>query len=239
MRTIGVLGGLGPQATLDFEARVHTVSQEVLPAQANTGYPPMVVYYYRHSPFLMQHAQIPVLPLQADPRLLETAKKLGKCADFLVIPSNGVHQLQEALEHASGLPILSMIEVTLREVQRRGWKRVGMVTMGPPTWYAARLEQLGVASAIISHELGERLNRAILSCQAGQETELDRAVAREAIRRLREQHVDGIIMGCSELPLLCPGESDAPDLLNPVQLLAEAAVKYAIASDRPEGLNSA
>ena len=53
---------------------------------------------------------------------------------------------------------------------------------------------------------------------------------------LREQRVDGIIMGCSELPLLLQEGSDAPDLLNPVQLLAEAAVSYAIASDRPDGL---
>ena len=61
-------------------------------------------------------------------------------------------------------------------------------------------------------------------------------MAREAITTLREQQVDGIIMGCSELPLLLQAESDALDLLNPVHLLAEAAVSYAIASDRPEGL---
>lgn len=238
MKTIGVLGGLGPQATMDFEARVHTVSQQVLPAQANTGYPPMVVYYYRHPPFLMQNAQMPVLPLQADPRLFEAAKKLGMCADFLVIPSNGLHQLQEELEHAAGLPVLSMIDVTMNEVQRRGWNRVGVVTLGPPTWYAVLLEQIGLASVVISHDLGERLNQAILTCQAGQETETDRAVAREALERLREQHVDGIILGCSELPLLLQEGNDASDLLNPVQLLAEAAVSYAIASDRPEGLKS-
>ncbi len=234
MKTIGVLGGLGPQATMDFEARVHSVSQQVLPAEANTGYPPMVVYYYRHPPFLMQNGQkMPILPLQADPRLLEAAKKLGGCADFLVIPSNGVHQLQKALEHASGLPVLSMIDVTMHEVQRRGWKRVGVITMGPPVWYAARLEQCGLAPVIISHELGERLNSSLLSFQAGQEIEPDRAIAREAIRMLKEQQVDGIIMGCSELPLLLQAESDAPDLLNPVQFLAEAAVNYAIASDHP------
>ena len=236
MKTIGVLGGLGPQATMDFEARVHTVPQQVLPAQANTGYPPMVVYYYRHPPFLMQNTQMPVFPLQADPRLVGAAKKLGRCADFLVMPSNGVHQLQEALEHAAGLPVLSMIDVTMNEVQRRGWNRVGVVTLGPPTWYTALLEHIGLVPVVILHDIGERLNHALLTCQAGQETETDRAVAREAIRMLREQHVDGIIMGCSELPLVLQGESDAPDLLNPVQLLAEAAVSYAIASDRPEGL---
>ena len=47
MKTIGVLGGLGPQATMDFEARVHAVSRRLIPGRGNGGYPPMVVYYHR------------------------------------------------------------------------------------------------------------------------------------------------------------------------------------------------
>ena len=50
MMTIGVLGGLGPQATMDFEARVHRVAQELIAPNVNSGYPPMVVYYYRFVP---------------------------------------------------------------------------------------------------------------------------------------------------------------------------------------------
>ena len=46
MKTIGVLGGMGPQATMDFERRVHEVSQQLLPRSLNTGYPPMVVFYH-------------------------------------------------------------------------------------------------------------------------------------------------------------------------------------------------
>jgi aspartate racemase len=133
MKIIGVLGGLGPQATMDFEARIHTVSQQLIPPEVNPSYPPMVVYYYRHTPFLMRGEGMPVLPLQPDPRLLEAVKKLGACADFLVITSNGVHMVQNALEQASGLKVLSIIEVTLKEVQRRSWKKVGLVTFGPPT----------------------------------------------------------------------------------------------------------
>src|SRR5262245_30993925 len=40
MKTIGVLGGLGPQATMDFEARVHRVAQRLIPPDKNCGYPP-------------------------------------------------------------------------------------------------------------------------------------------------------------------------------------------------------
>jgi|SRR5579859_2473350 len=228
MKMIGVLGGLGPQATMDFEARVHVVSQQLLAPRANTGYPPMIVYYYRYAPFLMQDEHTPIFPLQPDPRLLAAAKQLGACADFLVITSNGVHQAQEALEHASGLKVLSMIAVTLGEVRRRGWNKVGVLTLGPPVVYTTPLEELGIACADIPHELAGKLNQAILHCQAGQQDATDRSVMQESLVALRSQRVDGILLGCTELPFLLQEEEDTPDLLNPTPYLAEAAVRYAL-----------
>jgi hypothetical protein len=50
MKTMGVLGGISPQATMDFEARVHRVSQRLIPQDRNSGYPPMVVWYHRRLP---------------------------------------------------------------------------------------------------------------------------------------------------------------------------------------------
>src|SRR3954468_23949818 len=87
MKTIGVLGGLGPQATMDFEARLHRAAQRVIPPHLNSGYPPMVVWYCRHPPVVGAEDGRPELPLRADPRLLDAARRLGQMADFLVIPS--------------------------------------------------------------------------------------------------------------------------------------------------------
>src|SRR5690349_8507351 len=53
MKPIGVLGGIGPQATMDFERRLHRAAQRVIPAHLNGGYPPMVVWYCRHPPILV------------------------------------------------------------------------------------------------------------------------------------------------------------------------------------------
>ncbi len=47
LKTIGVLGGIGPQATMDFEARVHAISQRLIEPEGNRGYPPLIVYYHR------------------------------------------------------------------------------------------------------------------------------------------------------------------------------------------------
>ncbi len=228
MKTIGVLGGLGPQATMDFEERIHTVSQQLIPQHGNSGYPPMVVYYYRHAPILLNDDGSVVLPIQPDPRIFEAAKMLGASADFLVITANAPHLMQEMIEEVSGRKVVSMIEGTLKEVSRRGWKKVGVLGLGEPRVYLAPLKERGMAFECISQELSARLDQAILRLMAGQEGPMDRAAAKEAVTFLRAKQVDGIILGCTEIPLLLQEEGNASDLINPAQLLAEAAVRHAL-----------
>jgi aspartate racemase len=213
---------------MDFEARIHRISQHQIPQQGNSGYPAMVVYYYRHAPVLMQEEGLPVFPLQPDPRLLEAAKKLGACVDFLVITANGPHLFQAAIEEVSGRNVLSMIETTLQEVNRRGLKKVGVLGLGEPTVYLRPLEEQGIACECISQELSARLDQAILRLMAGEVGSTEKAIAIEAVDVLRVKQVDGIILGCTEIPLLLQEQGNAADLINPAQLLAEAAVRYAL-----------
>ena len=53
MKRMGVLGGISPQATIDFETRVHRCAQRLVPAHWNSGYPPMVSWYHRRPPVLL------------------------------------------------------------------------------------------------------------------------------------------------------------------------------------------
>jgi aspartate racemase len=229
MKTIGILGGLGPQATMDFEARVHRISQALIPPQANSGYPPLIVYYHRRPPILFDDHSRPVQPLQPDPDLLAAARHLGAVADFLVITANGPHVFQEQIEAAAGRPLLSMIDVTLAEVTRRGWLRVGVLGLGELAVYLAPLSQMGLFAETVPAAAQAELDQAIMALMAGQENQESVTATWSAIEYLRAKNVDGIIPGCTELPLLL-GDVDAePDLLNPAQLLAEAAVRRAMA----------
>ena len=79
MKTIGILGGLGPQATMDLEMRLHKVAQQMIPQEKNSGYPLMAVQYYRHAPVLLVDENTPLVPFQPDPRLLKVAGDLGVC----------------------------------------------------------------------------------------------------------------------------------------------------------------
>jgi len=108
---------------------------------------------------------------------------------------------------------------------------VGVLGLGAPKVYQVLLDQVGVGYETLSAERGglrDRLDDAIRALMAGRAGPEEAALAREAVDTLRARRVDGIILGCTEIPLLLGDASQAPDLINPIQLLAEAAVRFAI-----------
>jgi hypothetical protein len=94
-----VLGGISPQATIDFEARVHRVCQRLVPQSWNRGYPPMVVWYHRRMPLRVDADDRPLVPREIDPELVDAAAWLGRSVDFLVMPCNAAH-----VEYTTNVP---------------------------------------------------------------------------------------------------------------------------------------
>lgn len=231
MKTIGILGGLGPQATIDFEARLHRVAQQLIPQQGNTGYPPVISWFFREPPALWPADSPPPTTLPpANPRLLQAARSLGVHADFLVIPANGIHLWQTEIEAAAGKPIVSMVEAVLGEVGRRRWQRVGLVDFRPAAWsvYPRPLEQRGVAWVELPGAMQERLAGVMRAVGEGRSGAAEEAQVQHAVAHLRAEGVDGVILACTEFPLALSGASEA-DVINPAALLAEAAVRAAMA----------
>ena len=231
MKTIGVIGGIGPQATMDFEARLHRVAQRRIPPRFNSGYPPLVVYYHRRPPVIVGEDGLAIPPLRADPGLLEAAARIGPMVDFIVITSNGVHRVAGEIERAAKRPVLSMVDRVVGEVERRGWRRVGLMTLGQPTVYAEPLGRLGIAVEALGPERQGALDRAIFTVMEGRDDDATRRVGHDALADLRRRGVDGVILGCTEVPFLVRPTGVEPDLIDPLQLLAEAAVEAAMLPD--------
>ena len=229
MKTVGVLGGMSPQATMDFEARVHQLSQQLIPQRWNAGYPPMVVWYHRRLPMRVAADDRAIVPMEIDPQLVEAAAWLGKSVDFLVIPCNAAHIGLAAIAKAAGCPVLSMIDAALDEVTRRGWRRVGVLGFkGAPPLYVDPLRQRGIRCETIDAPLQARLDAAIQAVMEGRDRVGEAEAARAALGVLRAVPVEGVVLGCTEIPLLLGEEAQAKDLVNPSALLAEAAVRLAV-----------
>jgi len=229
MKRIGVLGGISAQATMDFEARVHRVAQRLVPQQWNAGYPPMVVWYHRRLPVRVDDAGRPIVPMEIDPQLLDAAAWLGRGSDFLVVPCNAAHVGLPALTRAAGCPVLSMIDVTAAEAVRRGWRRVGVLGFnGTPSVYLEVFHRNGIACEAIDARAQAALDGGIRAVMEGRDGPAEGGAAVVAVEALRARAVDGIVLGCTEIPLLMREAAEAADLLNPAALLAEAAVRLAL-----------
>ena len=230
MGTIGVLGGIGPQATMDFVARVHRVAREVVPQHGNEGYPPIVTVYMRHPPVVVDAEALPVKPLALDPRLLDADRRLGAWADLIVIPSNTPHFFLDQIREAAGCAVVSMIDAAVEALRSRVADVVGLVGLGIPQIYADRFASEGLRVVTASEDPRAALDRAIIRLMEGAETDADRAAARAAVDEVRAAGAPVTVLGCTEIPLLMGDATDADDLVNPGQLLAEAAVRLALES---------
>jgi len=232
MKTIGIIGGIGPQATMYFEQKIHEVSQQLVPQNGNSGYPPLLVYYMRQAPILLDEKGQPALPLQQSPELLDIAHVLGSRSDFLVMVCNTPHFFYQQVKEAAGKDILSIVEVTLEEIKRRQLKKVGILAIGGTLrnkLYQDALHTLGIGWVTIPDELVDKLDKSIFGVMEGRIEPGLVTHAQAAIAYLRDQGADGIILGCTEIPFLLQDELAASsDLLNPTDLLAEAAVRLAI-----------
>jgi aspartate racemase len=229
MKRMGVLGGMSAQATIDFETRVHRAAQRLIPQDWNRGYPPMVVWYHRELPVRRGADGQMLEPRQIDPPLVEAAARLGSLVDFLVLPCNAAHVGLAELCAAAGRPVLSMIDVVLDDVARRQGRRVGVLgARGAPPPYVDGLRERGVACERIDAELQRRLDAGIQAVMEGREGKEEYEAALEAVGVLRARGVDAVVLGCTEIPLLLHADAEAPDLINPAALLAEAALRFAI-----------
>jgi aspartate racemase len=99
---------------------------------------------------------------------------------------------------------------------------------GVPPQYVDGLAQRGIASERIDTALQQRLDAGIQAVMEGREGKEELEAARDAVRTLRARPVGAVVLGCTEIPLLLGDDADAPDLISPAALLADAAVRFAI-----------
>src|SRR5262245_18969800 len=123
-----------------------------------------------------------------------------------------------------------MIDLALAEVARRGWQRAGVLGFhtAPPV-YTGPLRQRGIHCETIDAPVQARLDAAIQAVAEGREGPAEAGAARTSVATLRAARVDGVVLGCTEIPLLLGEEAEAKDLVSPLALLAETAVRLAIA----------
>lgn len=220
----GLVGGLGPESTIDYYRRILAEYARRLPGRA----PSVIV-----DSLNVQRA----LSLVAEDRralvgdLAASIERLAAAgATFCAITANTPHIVFDELAAASPVPLISIVDVAMQEVRRRQLSAVALLgtrfTMEAP-FYPAVASGLGIR--VVTPEPDERAwvhDRYVNQLLAGQFLPDTRDAFMALIRRLRDvAGVEGVILGGTELPLLLLDDAvDGLPLLDTTALHVSAIV---------------
>lgn len=225
MKTIGIIGGLGPETTSEFYLRLIFKCYQRNKEQR----PPILMWsipmQYKIENDLIQSA---IGEERYIPYLVEAAKRLESGgADFLVIPCNSVHIFIEEVRKAVNIPVLSIVEETANFLKEQNIDKVGILatlTTIKHGLYQKPLESKNIQVALPNEndqlEVGELINRLVLS-RNGDE---DKAKLLKIIENFRVHDVHTVVLACTDLQLLTPSHSDFK-IYDSMEILADSSVE--------------
>ena len=208
MAIAGLVGGLGPESTIDYYRRILESWQRKHPGSA----PSLVI----DSLDVQQAVRLVgsdrdglVEFLAGSVRRLQDAG-----VDFIAITANTPHLVFDEVAARASVPILSIVEVCADEAARRGLRRLILLgtrfTMEAP-FYPQVCGRRGISVVTPDEpERAELHQRYIGELLKGEFKDETRCLFQSVVERLRDQEqVDGVILGGTELPLLLPGDAIA------------------------------
>lgn len=206
MTRVGLIGGLGPESTIDYYRSIIQVWQETAPGSA----PSILVdsLDVDKALRLVQNDRSGLLEY-----LLESAERLRTAgADFVAIAANTPHVVFDDLAHRTSAALVSIVEVCAEEATRRGISAVGLLgtrfTMEAPLYpdvFAKYSISVHVPEEADRSWLHERYIGELLRGDFRSET---RGGVAALVRRLRAMHnIEAVVLGGTELPLLLKGEA--------------------------------
>lgn len=229
MKTIGLLGGMSWESTLPYYRHVNEAVRERLGGLHSAR---LVLYS-------LDFHEIEALQRQGDwaaagTLLADAARRLESAgADFLLLCTNTMHKVADAIEAASALPLLHIADPTAAAIQAAGLQRVGLLgtrfTMEQP-FYRQRLEDRHGIQVLVPDEpdraevhrvIYEELCRGVVS-------EASRQAYRQVITRLVARGAQAVILGCTEIGLLVRADDAEVPLFDTCVLHAQAAAERAL-----------
>jgi len=229
MKTIGLIGGMSWESTATYyELMNQDVSARL--GGLHSAKIAMVSVDFAE----IERAQVEGRWHDAGAALADVARSLERAgADFLVLATNTMHKVADAIDAATGLSLLHIGEVTGAAIAEQGLSTVGLLgtrfTM-EQDFYRAVLEQRYGLKVLVPDATGvDAINAVIYDelCQ-GRIEEASRASAADVISGLVERGAEGVILGCTELPLLIRQDDSQVPLFDTTRLHARAAVDKAL-----------
>jgi len=229
MKTIGLIGGTGWVSTVEYYRIINEQTNRKL---GGHHYARSVIYSLNYNDidaFNRAGNRDRVYSL-----ILDAGKSLNRAGvDFFVLCANTLHQFADRFEQEIGKPLVHIADATAVEIQRMGFSRVGLLGTRQTMvmdFYKRRLKYKGIEAIIPRADdrefIQNTINQELIKNVFRKESK-DRFLG--IMNVLYAAGAQGIILGCTEIPLLIGQNDTHIPLFNTLEIHARAAVEYAIA----------
>jgi aspartate racemase len=228
MKTIGIIGGISWLSSIDYYRIINEqINQRLGGVEAGR-----IILYS------VNFGEVKTLTLQDDWDALarmvsDAARKLQNAgADCLLIGANTMHKIAGEAQKAISVPLIHIAQVTAAAVQSAGIKKVALLgtryTM-EFDFYPEKLREYGIDTIIPESDDREYVNASIYNeLGKGIFTDAMREQYKKIIGRLADKGAEGVILGCTEIPMLIK-QADSPiPVFDTTWLHATAAVNFAL-----------
>lgn len=218
-KAIGILGGMGPEASAYMYTMLIDLAIKRFGAKNNNDFPEIVLQSIPVPDFISdiksKHEALSMLLERV--KLLNTLN-LGQ----LAIACNTAHVLSPDIQKVSTVPFISMIDAVTNAVRKDKKKKVGLIGTPMTTklgLYQDALAKYNVSVVIPTVKQIDQQEHVIRNVIAGKRKKSDTKLLKSIADSLVKKGAEGIILGCTELPLVFPGKYKTP-IYNSVETLS-------------------
>jgi aspartate racemase len=223
-KTLGIVGGLGPDSTASFYMDLVNTLLKLKGAM-----PPIIIQSVPISLYLCEqiiHNRWSKADKAAVYMILRDACQALEAAgaDYITIPCNSVHLFIDELRADCSIPIISIIDATQASIRKTA-KKVAILathTTVQTEMYQKSLLKNGMIPILVDEATQNRLSEVVLKVVENVHTAVEFDFMKKIVQDLRKRGCDAIILGCTELPLIV--ESDET-IISSLVALKKAAVQ--------------
>ncbi|MCL5021819.1 MAG: aspartate/glutamate racemase family protein [Nitrospirae bacterium] len=233
MKTIGIIGGVSWESSIEYYRLMNEMVRNELGGLHSAK---VLMYSIEFGDFSKQER----LAGKGDWRplrrtMIDAAQRLKRGgADFIVIASNTMNSTADLIEADVKIPVLHIADATGKKVKEKGIKTVALLgttyTM-EENFYRDRLEKkYGLKVVIPNKAERDYINKVIFDelCAGKILKESKEQFIRIIKRQVKEEGAEGVILGCTEIPLLIKQEDVSVPVFDTTAIHSEAAIKYSL-----------
>ncbi|MGD2105442.1 MAG: aspartate/glutamate racemase family protein [Anaerolineae bacterium] len=227
-KAIGILGGMSPESTVAY---YEYLTRTYVRRFGDHSYPEILIYSVSFQDYVdwpeQERWDLVAEGLSHSARVLEAAG-----ADFILIATNTMHIVFDEVESSVDVPMLSLLDAVADAIEERRMETVGLLgtafTM-EKDFYRDALAERGISVVVPSPEDRKRVND-IIYCElvAGEIRDASGETFVRIVDDLAHRSAEGVILGCTEIPLLIGDEDTSLPLFDTTKIHADAALCYAV-----------